>query len=428
MVTIAKRQITTRRVTLLVALAVFAQESTWNFYDAQVPPLLREHVTSAALVGALMGMDNLLGIFVQPWIGNRSDNTRTAWGRRLPYIVVGMPIGALLFLLIPYSAAELPLLVAVMFGYALVVNSVKPIVESLMPDFVPPERRSRASAVIKIATAFTVIVAAVISILLVDDHPSLAFAIPPVFMLVAVAVFAASLRDSWSPAYQAALREDAADTSADDGAVRRPPRVRDALAFIVRDANRTTLWLLASILLFGCAWAASRALITPYGMETLDLTRGDAGGLTLPGGIAFLLAAYPAALLAERFGRIRVMLAGILVFGASMVFGAAWQTPIGTMIALSLGAVGATGFMINAVVVLWNLAPSVRVLATYTGIYAVAWAGGGFVGPALVGGMVDVTGWSLLLVDTAAVAAVAGLALARAGISKRHAAQERGTP
>ncbi|BCJ49860.1 hypothetical protein Asp14428_13350 [Actinoplanes sp. NBRC 14428] len=69
-----------RRITFFIALALFAQESTWNFYDNQVPVLLREHVASAALVGALMGMDNLLGIFVQPWIGNRSDHTRTRWG------------------------------------------------------------------------------------------------------------------------------------------------------------------------------------------------------------------------------------------------------------------------------------------------------------------------------------------------------------
>ncbi|GAA0901165.1 MFS transporter [Virgisporangium ochraceum] len=424
MVTVAPRQVGTRRVTFLVALAVFAQESTWNFYDAQVPPLVREHVTSAALVGLLMGMDNLLSVFVQPWIGNRSDNTRTAWGRRIPYIVVGMPIAALLFLLVPYASVSLPLLVAVMFGYALVANAYKPLVESLMPDFVPPQRRSRASAIIKIASAVTVIVAALISILVVDEHPSLAFMIPPVLMLVAVAVLAAMLRDSWSPAYQQALREDAEDA----GPARHRPRVRDSVAFIVRDPERARLWLLVSIVLFGCAWAASRSLMTPYGMETLGMSRGDAGGMTLPGGLAFLLAAYPAALLAERFGRIHVMLAGTVLFGVALLFGAVVRTPTGTVVALAVAAVGATGFMINAVVVLWNLAPSARVLGTYTGLYAVAWAGGGFLGPALVGGMVDVTGWALLLVDIAVVTVAAGVALARAGIGKRRADAERAEP
>jgi hypothetical protein len=69
----ASRQETaaTRGITFFVALAVFAQESTWNFYDSQVPVLLREHLSSAALVGLCMGLDNMLGIVIQPWMGNR---------------------------------------------------------------------------------------------------------------------------------------------------------------------------------------------------------------------------------------------------------------------------------------------------------------------------------------------------------------------
>jgi Na+/melibiose symporter-like transporter len=103
-----------RRITFYVALAAFAQESTWNFYDAQVPPLLREYLGSAALIGLLMGMDNILGIVIQPWMGNRSDNTRTRWGRRIPYLAVGMPVAALLFATIPLASA-LPTLIALMF-------------------------------------------------------------------------------------------------------------------------------------------------------------------------------------------------------------------------------------------------------------------------------------------------------------------------
>lgn len=415
----ASRQRTgTTRITLLVALAVFAQESTWNFYDSQVPPLLRDHIASAAVVGLLMGMDNLLGIFVQPWIGNRSDRTRTAWGRRMPFLVVGMPVAALLFVVIPHAAADLLPLVAVMFAYALVANSFKPIAESLVPDFIRPERRSRANAAVKIASGITVIVAALISVFVVDDHPDLAFAIPAAIMLVSVVVLAATVRDSESPAYQAALVEDELPENVD----KDQPRARDAVLEIVRDADRSRLLLILAILCFGGAWAASRALITPYGMEALGLSRGDAGGLTLPAGVAFLLAAYPAALLAERLGRLPVMMAGMSVFAAAMLLGTLWQTPTGTIVALGVGAVGAAGFMINAVVVLWNLAPSPRLLGTYAGLYTVGWASGGFLGPAVVGGMVDLTGWRWMLVDIAVVTAVAVLAVSRLRRLQRHPA------
>src|SRR5690349_1319534 len=207
--TSSAQRVRTGRITFFVALAVFAQESTWNLYDAQVPPLLREHIGSAALVGLLMGMDNVLGFFIQPWMGNRSDRTRTSWGRRIPYLVAGMPVAALLFLVIPHVAGSLPLLILVMFGYALVANSFKPIAESLLPDFVPPERRSRANAVVKIATSLTVIVASLISLLVVDEHPRGAFAIPSAILLLVTVVVVVKLRDSRSPAYRSAVAEDA---------------------------------------------------------------------------------------------------------------------------------------------------------------------------------------------------------------------------
>lgn len=407
----------TRSITFLVALAVFAQESTWNFYESQVPPLLREHIGSAAVVGVLMGMDNLLGIFVQPWIGNRSDRTRTAWGRRIPYLVVGMPIAAALFVVIPHTAASLPLLIAVMFAYALVANTFKPIAEALVPDFIAPARRSRANAVVKIATSLTAIVAALISIFLVDDHLNIAFAIPAAIMAVSVVVLGVTVRDSRSPAYQQVLAESLAEP-----ADSRAPRVRDTFVEIFRDRDRSRLLLLAAILLFGSAWAASRSLITPYGMEALDMSRGDAGGLTLPSGVAFILAAYPAALFAERYGRLRAMAVGMSVFAGAMLLGTLLQSPLGATVALCIAAAGASSFLVNAVVVLWNLAPSARVFGTYAGMYTVSWAGGGFLGPALVGGMVDLNGWSLMLVDIAAVALLAIIVIARMGTLRRRSA------
>ncbi|MDQ3786283.1 MAG: MFS transporter, partial [Actinomycetota bacterium] len=395
-----------RRITFYVALAAFAQESTWNFYDAQVPPLLREHLTSAALIGLLMGMDNVLGIVVQPWMGNRSDNTRTRWGRRIPYLAVGLPVAALLFATIPL-ASTLPALIAVMFAYTLVANSFKPISESLLPDFIRPERRSRANAVVKIAIALTVIVSALISTFLVDDYPVLSFWLPSALMIVAAAVLVTRVRDSASPAYQAAVAEEAAEQAAPTA------RMRAVLLDIVRDADRARLLVIVAIFLFGCAWFASRSLITTYGMESLGLSRGDAGGLTLLSGVAYLLAAFPLALLAERVGRLRVMAGGMALFVLAMVVGTVAHSATGTVVALCVGAVGAAGFMINAAVILWNLAPSSRVLGTYSGLYTVGWYSGGFVGPAVVGGMVDLTSWDLMLVEAALLAVLAVLVALR---------------
>lgn len=413
------------RITFLVALAVFAQESMWNFYDNQVPAMLREHLASAALVGFVMGMDNLLGIFIQPWMANRSDRTRTRWGRRIPYLAVGMPTAALLFIVLPHTASSLPLLILVLVAFALVSNSYKPIGEALVPDFIAPERRSRANAAVKIASAITVIVAALVSLLLVDEHPDLAFAVVALITLVAITVLCLSMRDNTSPGYRAAVAEDEAERSREGATAVGDARVRDTIREIVRDPDRSRLLLVVAIFVFGCAWAASRSLITPYGMEVLDLSRGDAGGLTLPSGVAFLLAAYPTALLAERLGRLRTMAVGMSIFVLGMLIGTLLQDATGTVVAFCVAAAGASAFLVNAVVVLWNLAPSARVFGTYAAIYAVGWQAGAFAGPALVGGAVDLFGWASMLVDVAVLATVAVVIVLRVGRLQRTPDGER---
>jgi MFS family permease len=284
------------------------------------------------------------------------------------------------------------------------------VTESLLPDFIAPGRRSRANAAVKIATSLTIIVAALISLLVVDSHPRGAFLIPSAIMLVSAVVLLVNVRDSRSPAYRAAVAEDAAPGTADA----KVP-FRRVLAELLGDRDRSRLLLLLTIFLFGGAWAASRALITPYGMEVLGLTRGEAGGLTLPSGVAFLLACLPAAVLAERFGRLRVMAAGIGLFVAALLAGSLVRTPIGTVAAFCVAAAGAAAFIVNAVVVLWNLAPSARVLGAYTGLYAVTWAVGGFLGPALIGVAVDLTGWPAMLLDIAVLATLAALVVTRLG-------------
>ena len=83
---------------------------------------------------------------------------------------------------------------------------------------------------------------------------------------------------------------------------------------------------------------------------------------------------------------------------------------------------------INAAVVLWNLAPSSRVLGTYTGLYAVTWYLGGFGGPALIGGVVDLTSWDWMLLEIAVLALLAVVVVLRLDRLQRAHQQRESTP
>ncbi|MTD57337.1 MFS transporter [Amycolatopsis pithecellobii] len=396
------------RVPALISLAVFAQESTWNFYDAQVPPLIQHYVSNAALIGLLMGLDNLVGVFVQPWMGSRSDRTRTRWGRRIPYLVVGAPIAAVLFSLVPF-ATSLPVLLLTMFSYGLVANTYKPVAEALMPDFVAAEHRSKANAITRIGTSLTIIVSALVSLLFVDKNIKIAFAIPATMMVVCVAVVALTVKERDSPGYRQALADRVDNKDEAD----QLESLRGVLKELLRDPDRRRLWMIAGVFLMAGAWGASRALMTTYGINVLGMTAGSAGGIALPGGLAVIGAALPLALLSDRIGRLRVIRWGMVVFIVAMLLGAVIRTPAGVIAATLLGSAGYAAYTVNAVVVMWDLAPSHRAIGAYTALYGVANATGNSLGPTIVGSLVTFTGWPFFLLDVAVVAFIAFLALTR---------------
>ncbi len=102
-----------------------------------------------------MAMDNVLALFMLPLFGKFSDRTRTAIGRRMPYILGGT-IGALLFLVLLPLAERTENLALFFIGLALVLISMatyrSPAV-ALMPDVTPKPLRSQGNAVINLMGA-----------------------------------------------------------------------------------------------------------------------------------------------------------------------------------------------------------------------------------------------------------------------------------
>lgn len=378
------------RLALLVALGVFAQESVWNFHDSQTPVTLSQYTTSIALIGLLMGLDNVIGIFVQPLMGFLSDRTRSRWGRRTPFIMVGVPIAAVLFVLIPL-APTFPILIAIIVLFSLTANAFKPLTESLIADNQLPEHRSKANAFGRFASGLTIIVSALLSLFVVDESVELAYVISAVILVVCFAILLIALRESRTAAYRAVVDEDAAQGGEKSSffAVFRE---------LFTDKDRSRLFMIAAIIVTWGSWAAIRALLTLYGVEQLGLSRGEAGGLTLPASVAFLLILIPVAIVSDRFGRRRVMRIGIVVFaiGALVAFVFNTSVPM-TLAGVVIAAAGFSGFAVNATVMLWNLAPSQRLIGIYTGIFAVSQAVGSAVGPASVGALVDATDWGFLM-------------------------------
>ncbi|GAA0995710.1 MFS transporter [Acrocarpospora macrocephala] len=376
-----------KRVVLLIATAVFGQELIWNFYDAQVPAELRRYVTSAGLIGLIMGIDNVLGVFVQPWMGYLSDRHRARHGNRLIFIVVGAPLAAVPLVFLPW-ASSLPVLIVLIVGFAFIANSFRPVVESQLADFVPPPQRSTANGFAKLAVALTVVVAALISLTLVDEHIELAFAIPAVLLVAALWTASAGLRRQHP-------------TAAEGAGAGRIPKMRHVLREIVQSPDRARLLILVGVFGYNATWQGLRSLFTPYAIEVLDISRGTAGSLGIAGAFAFFVVAAPIALFSQRVGQLRMIWFGALVFLGGLLFGGLLHTVPMTVVGLAIAAMGFAAFAVNAIIALWNAASTTSVTGLYTGLYAIAYAAGGAAGPALLGFTVDLTGWPLMMINAA---------------------------
>jgi GPH family glycoside/pentoside/hexuronide:cation symporter len=75
--------------------------STWLMYTYAPPPDSgRPALVPIAIIGVLMAIGNLLNAVVDPFLGHWSDTRRGRLGRRRPFILIFLPLSALMMILI----------------------------------------------------------------------------------------------------------------------------------------------------------------------------------------------------------------------------------------------------------------------------------------------------------------------------------------
>src|SRR4030065_880148 len=132
----------------LLGFGFFGISIIWGVYNAFVPVFLADKFQlDVRWIGFFMTLDNIAALLIQPPVGALSDRLRTPIGRRMPFILIGAPIGAIAFGLIPL-AAVLPLFVACTTTLLLSVAFGRTPVVALMPDITPSQNRSQANGII----------------------------------------------------------------------------------------------------------------------------------------------------------------------------------------------------------------------------------------------------------------------------------------
>ena len=159
----------------LLGFGFFGVSIIWATYNAFVPIFLQDKFgLQPALIGFFMTLDNIAALLIQPPVGAWSDRLRTPIGRRMPFILIGAPIGAIVFGLIPL-AAVLPLFVACTTTLLLSMAFWRTPVIALMPDITPSQNRSQANGIINFMGGLGSIIAFLGGSKLYDMNPAYPF-------------------------------------------------------------------------------------------------------------------------------------------------------------------------------------------------------------------------------------------------------------
>jgi maltose/moltooligosaccharide transporter len=377
-----------------------ALAAIWGLYNVFMPLLLGEFIDSRALRGAIMGLDNVVAIALIPVVGAWSDRVDGRWGRRLPFLLVGVPITAVAFAALPWAAAALWTLLVVDVVFLLAITVYRAPLIALMPDHVAESARSTANGVVTLMAALGGATALLAIAPTFDRAPWWPFALAAALALATlIAVVVAAQRHP--PHVSTGTVQDDAPLL---GAL-----LRD-LRSLTQRSHRGALWLLTGLFACFAGFAAVEAQFSVLVTETLGVSGGDAGRMLGLASGAFVLMALPAGVVARRLGPLRTMRWGATVLAAALLVAFARFDP--TVLAVSMAVAGAAwaAVLVPAYPLVAGLGGRDRI-GFFTGMYYLFGSGAAIVAPALAGAAMDLFGNPALLVASALALSLGGALL-----------------
>lgn len=336
-----------------------------------------------ALAMFIMTWDNLINIFVQPWVGAKSDRTWNRFGRRKPWIMLGLPIAALGFIAVPFAQSVLAIMVFILitnFGMSLFRSPTI----SWLGDMFRANERSKANGVINLMGGLGGLLAYFAGGMLFNAFGRNApFIGGAVAMIVALVVVLFVVKEPEVP--------EGVDP---DEKVERDSRknVIQNLGTVITNADKSGMYVLLAILLWFIGFNALETGLSSFAVFSLGIPAGKASIYASASTLSFLAFSIPAGLIAGKLGRRRTIMIGITGLIVSFAVGYFVVQNTATFIG-ALVVIGMFWSMINV-----NSLPMVydygdeRRIGAYTGLYYFSSQTAAVLGPTLGGLLVDTMG------------------------------------
>jgi len=373
----------------LLGFGFFGVSVIWGVYNAFVPIFLANKFgLEPAMIGFFMTLDNIAALFIQPPVGAWSDKLRTPIGRRMPFILIGAPIGALAFGFIPL-AAVLPLFVACTSTLLLSMAFWRTPVVALMPDITPSPKRSQANGIINFMGGVGAIMSFLLGAKLYDMNPAFPFWMGSGLVILAALLVFIFIKEPKE--YEASEKQ---------------PNMWLSLKDVFTDPDKSALRLFLAIFAWFVGYNAIEAFFTLYAINHLGLPESDGARLLGHLSLLFVIFALISGFIGGKIGRRRTIMIGITLLGL-LILGI-FITPANVLtIQLTklpvLGAVPVISLFLMTAGIAWaliniNSLPMVvdmvedLRIGTYTGLYYLFSTLAAIAGPNINGWIVQLTG------------------------------------
>lgn len=172
-----------KKNTIILGFAFFGILMLWQIYNNYCPLFLSNLLENDIpveeermyIVGIIMALDNIVALFMLPLFGKLSDKTHTRFGKRMPYIVVGMILASICFPFIfvcYYYYSSLVGLIGLMALFLLIMQMYRNPAVSLMPDITPKPLRSKANGIVNLIGYLGPISAGIMIMFIKDESDS----------------------------------------------------------------------------------------------------------------------------------------------------------------------------------------------------------------------------------------------------------------
>ena len=394
----------------VLGFGFFGVSLIWALYNAFVPIFLKSFAISSMLIGFIMTFDNILAVVLQPYIGFLSDSTRTKIGRRKPFILIGAPLGALFFMLIPFAKLSnifWLILVVIIMNIAMAIFR-SPVI-ALMPDIVPSRDRSKANGVINFMGGFGSLLAFFIGGILFDLTDSLPFLAGGVALLISSTLVLTLIREPIIK--KQAPKEEKVNFA---GSFKT---LLTSLKKLFKDDDKSLLFILLAIFFWFCGFGTLETFFTIYGTQYLEVTAGSASIALGLFSLMFMIFAIPAGFIGSKIGRKKTIIIGLFIlviclFSVSMITIKQNSTPMNAwdavykiprtaefliiQVFLVIAGIGWGCININSLPMVVDMVTEDKV-GGHTGMYYFFSMMASIVAPPLVGAVIDVLSYPSMI-------------------------------